>query len=92
MVGSIPIIPTTAVKTRSALSYVATKISPSILLKTSQSKSFIFSLNSFAKFSSNTLTISGLNSLICFSNNSILLPQLMLTTFISLLSLTISSA
>ena len=90
-VGIIPIIPTKAVTTNLALSYVAASINPSIpvTIFTFLSATEIF--NCSAASSSYTHTISGSNSLICSSSFFIFFLAAIATTFKSLLALTISN-
>ena len=90
IVGLMPIIPTTAVRTISAVLITAVSIRPSIPVTILTSVSLTFIFNSSAFFSLYTHTTCGLNSLICFSNISMLLPAARLTTFKSSFALTIS--
>ena len=91
-VGSTPIIPTTAVRTISALSYALTAQRPSIPLATFIFVSASFTLKVSASSSDITETSSGLNSLACFSISSIFLPHERATTFRSPLERTMSKA
>ena len=91
IVGTIPIMPTTAVTTISACSIAAAWISPSIPVPYSipvTSESLALSLAS--ALSSAIETKSGLNSLTCCSKSSTLFPADRATTLISLFFLTTS--
>ena len=91
MVGRIPIIPTTAVTTRSASGDTAASISPSMPLATFTSISATAARSSFAFSSSQRQASLGLNSRICSSKSFTLLPAARAVTCMSLLYLTTSN-
>ena len=92
MVGSIPLIPTTALSTISASGMEAAVISPFFPKPVSKLLFLSSFFNSRLNFSSATDTNLGLNSSICFFKRVILLPAASATTSISLLYLIISRA
>ena len=91
IVGTIPIIPTTAVTTVCASGYTAASVSPSMPYTILTSRSAMLTASSFASCSSATLTSFGPNSLIWASSSFILLPAANATISISLFLRTTSS-
>ena len=91
IVGTMPIMPTTAVSTISAEAIVAASINPSLpeTIRTSISASSVF--KSPASFSLPMQTSSGLNSRACAASSLTLVPAASAATLISLFLLITSS-